>query len=167
MGREVRHVPPNWQHPKDSRGHYIPMHGRSFYKTLTEWEEGSAKWSEGLRKNYATGEWVPKPVGLTDTFVEWSGPRPDASHYMPNWPESERTHIQMYEDCTEGTPISPVMDTPEHLARWLADNGASAFGDDTARYEAWLATIRRGWAVSAVGVPGVGLVSGVTDNLKE
>ena len=30
---------------------------------------------------------------------------------MPQWTETEATHFQMYENVTEGTPISPVMDT--------------------------------------------------------
>ena len=28
MGREVRMVPPDWQHPKNERGAYIPLHER-------------------------------------------------------------------------------------------------------------------------------------------
>jgi len=48
----------------------------------------------------------------------------------------------MYETCTEGTPISPAFATPEELARWLADNEASAFGGMTASYEGWLRTIK-------------------------
>jgi len=83
---------------------------------------------------------------------------------MPEWPESERTHIQMYETCSEGTPISPVMDDPEKLAHWLADNGASAFGGMTATYEQWLATIQQGFAVSLVYSPGGGIQSGVAAN---
>ena len=50
--------------------------------------------------------------------------------------------------------------TPEELARWLADTGASAFGEMTATYEQWLATCRSGWAPSAVACGG-DLVSGV------
>lgn len=80
---------------------------------------------------------------------------------MPDWPESERTHLQMYEDTTEGTPISPVMKTAEELARWLADNNASSFGDHTATYDQWLTMIKRGFAVSACISPSRGLVSGV------
>ena len=56
----------------------------------------------------------------------------------------------MYEDTTEGTPISPAFATPEELARWLADTGASAFGDSTATYEQWLHVCKGGWAPSAV-----------------
>ena len=84
------------------------------------------------------------------TFEEWDGDRPQKEDYMPDWPESEKTHMQMYECTSEGTPISPVMATAEELARWLADNEASAFADQTATYEQWLRTIQRGSAPSAV-----------------
>jgi len=57
---------------------------------------------------------------------------------------------QMWETTSEGSPISPVFATPEELARWLADTGASASGRETATYKAWLGMIRRGWAPSAV-----------------
>jgi dihydroxy-acid dehydratase len=40
--------------------------------------------------------------------------------------------------------------TPEELARWLADNNASAFASMTATYEQWLATCKRGWSPSAI-----------------
>ena len=60
----------------------------------------------------------------------------------------------------EGTPISPVMESPEALAHWLADNNASAFAGMTATYEQWLRTIQRGFAVSAVSVGGGPLVPG-------
>jgi hypothetical protein len=67
---------------------------------------------------------------------------------------------QMWEDCTEGSPISPTFDTPEELARWLADNKASAFGDLTATYEQWLQMIHDGYVASAV-VSSQGMQSGV------
>lgn len=67
----------------------------------------------------------------------------------------------MYENTSEGTPISPVFETPEALARWLADNNASAFGGMGATYEQWLATCREGFAPSAVFSPSTGMISGV------
>jgi hypothetical protein len=166
MGREVRRVPANWQHPQDGRG-YIPLLGGSFAKELAEWDEGSARWDAGFIRDYSKGldvvAWKPRDADtVSDTYAEYSGDRPDADEYMPDWPESERTHLQMYEDTTEGTPISPVMATPEELARWLADNNANAFAGQTASYESWLATIKRGWAPSAVSVDGGPLVSGVS-----
>ena len=75
---------------------------------------------------------------------------------------------QLWEAVSEGSPISPVCETPEALAHWLADNKASSFGDSTASYETWLNMIvGPGWAPSAVMVGGV-MMSGVeASNLPE
>lgn len=42
MGRELRKVPANWEHPKDENGHYIPLYGRPFTKELADWEKNYA-----------------------------------------------------------------------------------------------------------------------------
>lgn len=142
MGREVRKVPGNWEHPKDERGRYKPLFpGERYESSRKEFEDKLA--DEGLQ-----------------AAIDYCGNPPDVNDYMPNWPESERTHLMMYEDTTEGTPISPAFKTPEELARWLADNKASAFGSETAIYEQWLATINDGFAVSMV-MDSSGLRSGV------
>lgn len=156
MGREVRRVPANWQHPKDERGRFIPLFdGADYERRASDWDEGAAKWARGEFPDYA-GEESKKL-----TYEEWKGERPKAEDYMPNWPDSERTHYMMYEDTSEGTPISPAFATPEELARWLADAGASAFGSSTASYEAWLRVAEGGYAPSAVYTPEHGLQSGV------
>lgn len=49
---------------------------------------------------------------------------------------------QMWEAVTEGSPISPVCDSAESLAHWLADNKVGASGGMTATQEEWLARIR-------------------------
>lgn len=56
------------------------------------------------------------------TFEEWDGEKRLPEDYRPDWPKEEITHFQMYEDVTEGTPVSPVFATREELARWLANN---------------------------------------------
>ena len=170
MGREVRMVPANWQHPKYTEGsapypravgHYIPMNEGGYTHAAAEWDEGHAKWGDGLVQSYGNGEeWVPKTDEHVGRYTEYAGPRPSPDDYMPDWPEAERTHLMMYEDTSEGTPISPAFATPEELARWLVDNDASAFADQTATYEQWLAMINRGWAPSAVIQGGV-MTSGV------
>lgn len=161
MSREVRRVPADWRHPKDKRGRYVPLHEGPASKRIAEWDEGAAKWAEGLRRKYPVG-WVPRDEDeLKMSYEEWDGERPDPADYMPDWPEAERTHLQMYECTSEGTPISPVMATAEDLARWLADTGASAFASMTATYEQWLATIGRGWAPSMIYSPETGAMSGV------
>jgi hypothetical protein len=74
---------------------------------------------------------------------------------MPNWPDDVSTHLMMYEDTTEGTPISPAFKTPEELAQWLVDNKASAFGRSLGTYEGWLRVARGGFAPSMVVIEGV------------
>ncbi len=159
MGREVRMVPKDWQHPKKREfnyrtgqyeDRYRPMHDRSFADEMREWYQGWEAWERGERPEGAVSE----------TYWQYRGGPPDPEYYMPQWPPSERTHLMMYEDTTEGTPISPAFETPEELARWLADNGASAFGGSTASYESWLRVCKGGYAPSMIISNGV-MQSGV------
>lgn len=69
---------------------------------------------------------------------------------------------QMWENTSDGSPISPAFETPEELARWLADTGASACARQTATYDEWLAMIRQGWAPDMV-YDGGRLMTGVAD----
>ena len=170
MGRELRKVTADWEHPRDSNGNYKPLLGDSYRKSLTEWQEGRQKWEEGFRKAWFFQEgrekWVPKVEDEMEiSWEEWVGEIPKKCDYMPDWEDEDRTNIQMYEDTTEGTPISPVMKDPEELARWLVDNNTSAFADLTATYEQWLNTINEGYAPSAILISGV-LDSGVANLLK-
>jgi len=135
MGRETRRVPEGWEHPKDQEGKYIALYDSIFQKAACEWDSENKQWDK---------------VSQGCTYAEYEGERPEESWYMPEFREDQLTQIMMYETCSEGTPISPAFDTPEELAKWLADNGASAFGDMTATYEQWLSTCKRGWAPSAV-----------------
>jgi hypothetical protein len=160
MGRELRMVPENWEHPKNENGNEKPLLGGSFTKELADYKEGKQKWNEGLRENWFPkkdeSKWNPKSEDEQKmSWEEWTGEKPDKQDYMPEWSDKEKTHFQMYETCTEGTPISPVMDSIEKLAHWLADNKASAFGDSTATYDQWLNTIKAGSAVSAIMTNGV------------
>lgn len=52
MGREVRMVPPDWEHPRDARGSYIPLFGRSYAQTAAEWDEGKRHWDAGQMQDY-------------------------------------------------------------------------------------------------------------------
>ena len=172
MGREVRKVPAGWAHPKYEDGCFRPLLAGNYRAALDEWKMEHKHWIAGWKTAYGSD-----PVGLEDddgkwtaregdsltrmTFEEWHGSCPAEEHYMPEWPAEECKLLMMYETCSEGTPISPAMETPEELAMWLVDNQASAFGDQTASYEGWLRTIKRGWAVSAVVTIGHGIKSGV------
>lgn len=138
--REVRRVPENWQHPVDEKGQYIPLHGGSVSQQQHRWDEHNAKWNQGLRQDdLASSSWAPVEDEYKHlSFGEWDGPRPRPEEYMPDWSQVERTHYQMYEITTEGTPLSPVMASPQELARWLSENNASIFGGMTTDYNTWL-----------------------------
>ena len=141
MGRELRRVPKDWEHPRSEDGEYIPLF-------------------DGYRAALKDFEDAVKEKGLAKA-IDYYGGAPMSENYMPDWPVSERTHYMMYETTSEGTPISPACETPEELARWLADNKASAFGKSTATYDQWLNMISGpGWAPSAV-MDVEGLRSGV------
>jgi hypothetical protein len=164
MGREIRRVPTDWQHPKRANGNDIPLFDE-YEKAVAEWDEEKDQWKKGFVHDWSKHpERVFKPKDETNTgpYEEYAGERPDAEDYMlVGCPPESRTHLMMYETCSEGTPISPAFATPEELAHWLADNGASAFGGMTADYESWLATCQKGSAIGAVFTPETGLVSGV------
>lgn len=165
MGREVRRVPADWQHPKEqvlewSAGRMVERYkpllpGESYQAQVDGWDEECAKWKAGWRPDYCDDA-----ESRAMCYEQYNGQRPHRDNYMPNWPESERTHYMMYEDTSEGTPISPAFETPEELAHWLAETGASAFGDGGASYEGWLRVANGGYAPSMV-VTAQGVMSGV------
>ena len=149
MGRECRRVPPDWQHPKNDNGRYIPLYDEYYPTALEEWYAGWKSWEEDGSKEHQ--------------YWDYEGPPPDPESYRQRfWTDEEATHYMMYEDTTEGTPISPAFATPEELAHWLEDTGASAFGSSTASYESWLRVAKGAWAPSFVITRGWEMVDGVT-----
>jgi hypothetical protein len=77
-----------------------------------------------------------------------------------NGRQTRQTVCRLYETVTEGTPISPVADSPEALAQWLTDNKASVFADHPASYDAWLKVFRGSPAISLVVAKG-GIITGI------
>jgi len=127
MSREIRKVAVDWKHPKDDQGNYVPCFEYFPYEDEI---------SEGLRDGWLDDE--PPNYGCC---------------VMPSWSDSERSHYQMYETTSEGTPIGPVLESPEAVAHWCVDNSASAMGGRTASYEAWLRVARGGSAPTMMSGP--------------
>ena len=133
MGREVRRVPENWEHPKEEDGKYKPLNpAESFDVHMEDWR---------YEKQVANEE------GHTPEYIEQIKPDRE-NNYMPEWSDGEATHYQMYETTSEGKPISPVMESPEKLASWLTENKASAFAGQEATYEDWLSVCKGKYAVT-------------------
>lgn len=98
MGREIRHVPENWSHPKrDDIDEFIPLHQEEYLDALERWHECVEAY--GFDLDEGCGE----------------APRPE--DYMPEGP-----WVQLYEDVSEGTPLSPPFATEAELIDWLAEN---------------------------------------------
>lgn len=91
----------------------------------------------------------------------WKGyiPQDESEKYEP--PEGEG--YQLWETVTEGSPMSPVFETPEKLATWLVDNRISTCGTTgQVDFETWLIFItQHGWAPTLIFSQSRGLESGV------
>ena len=69
MGREVRKVPANWNHPKRSDGSFKPLFD-GFTCRCEDWDRECAKWNAGEFANWVSEE--SKKL----TFEEYEGERP-------------------------------------------------------------------------------------------
>jgi hypothetical protein len=129
MGREIRKVPPNWQHPKvetlrftvGRELRYIdapqPMYDRDYEDAAREWIDAFVKWH--VAKEYdscADDDDKQKP------YWEWEGNPPNRQYYRP-WKSEDATWFQLWETVTEGTPVSPPFETLEELTSYLAEHG--------------------------------------------
>lgn len=59
---------------------------------------------------------------LLNTDGDWT---PNPLYYRPVWPENAVMGYCVYEDVTEGTPISPVFSSAYQVYSWLRDQGYS------------------------------------------
>ncbi len=129
MGRELRRVPPNWEHPKwtkdetnDTRliGTDRPCIDDDFETNSKEWRTNALLWFSGKH-----------PDQEDDIqFWEWEYP-PERKFYRPAFKE-EPTWYQLYETVSEGSPVSPPFATIEELATYLTENGDFWYQGDIA-----------------------------------
>lgn len=121
MGREIRRVPLGWEHPKDARG-YVPMFDVTF-------EEAQAE-----RKREGEGD-----LGEAERM-----------YHRPKWdvPE-EQLGYAVYEDVSEGTPVTPTFATKEELVVFLSTK-KNYWGDGPYSREAAERFVRAGWVPSMV-----------------
>jgi hypothetical protein len=148
MGREIRMVPPNWEHPKDEEGHYIPLFDCDFATAAREWMNNAIAWDNGTHKEAEHKKKFP-------FYWQWHGDPPSQDSYRPAFSE-EPTWFQVYETVSEGTPVTPPFSTKEELVNYLVENGD--FSDQTEtrwhpKRGGWSrenaeAFVGRGWAPS-------------------
>jgi hypothetical protein len=118
MGREIRRVPPDWEHPRSSSyGHeesYQPLFDRTYREAAEEWIAKFTAWIEAGRPELMEG---------CPYFWDYEGGPPDeAYHRTREWTPEQATAYQVYETVTEGTPISPVCATRDDVMEWVVLN---------------------------------------------
>ena len=141
MGREIRRVPPGWEHPKSARG-YIPLYDEDYETAATEWTKDNQLWQKGEH---------PDQIGHNDRparFKDWGGDSPDSLYYRAKWTEKP-TYYQIYETVSEGTPTSPVFANLDEMKVWLLEEGFSEFAASE--------FCKTGYAPSMVFTPGLGV----------
>ena len=123
MGREVRMVPPHWDHPSKeeynpfrqrSETRKQPMHDETFEDAAAGWKAEFAKWEAGERPSYCSEPELE--------FWEYDSGPPDREYYRP-WQDEEATWFQVWETVSEGTPVTPPFATKDELVAYLVANG--------------------------------------------
>jgi hypothetical protein len=127
MGREIRMVPPNWQHPdrnanKNPYGHtgYQPMHDQRFDERFAEWLAEFDRFRAGALSDFER-ECYPSASPLAE-WLQDEGLPPDPDYYRP-WHDGEATWFQVWETVSEGTPVTPPFATKEELVEYLVAHG--------------------------------------------
>ncbi len=151
----TRHTRPLGYGERRTTAELRPLLAMSWREQFEKWEaarlgwegseEATKRWTEeaiaSLRKSDPSGRrpesWYPKVGDLYyASFEACHGERPNPVDYMPDWPEEARTHWQVYETVSEGTPVSPVFASIDDLIEWLireagySREGAEAFARD-------------------------------------
>ncbi len=123
MGRDVRRVPPHWEHPKYTEanatnpewvGDPHPCYDETYDDAAQEWMAKLLAWEAGDnpdREEY--GERY---------FWDLEGAPPDKNYYRPAFTE-EPTWFQLYETVSEGAPVSPPFATEDELIGYLCTHG--------------------------------------------
>lgn len=122
MGREIRRVPPNWEHPMNDNGAYRPMFDKSATDAFNSW---FAEFVEFKKKELdeVCAEYSYDRNDPYSAFCDYNGYPPNSEYYRPAWDEDTATWWQVYETVSEGTPVTPPFETPEELIDYLVENG--------------------------------------------
>lgn len=149
MGREIRKVPKNWDHPKSERypERYQPLLDIYYPDASKKWMDNAVLWSKGIH---------PNQVDYCDYYWEYESV-PD-HEYCRNYKDEDAVWFQVYETVSEGTPVTPPFETEAELVDYLVENGDfwdQRRGDGPWSMENAESFIGVGFALSAVISNGV------------
>lgn len=167
VGREIRRVPKDWQHPRDEEGGFKPLYDEDYQSACRKW------WADAMAHHNAE-TFCPESEeradgGMNEWWWDWDGPPPSEASYRPAFTEPA-DHYQIYETVTEGTPCSPVFSSLDEMANWmcLPIDRSSEYNDGAdwqcmqgRTKEQALLFITKSSTFSFVVIPGRGIVDGV------
>jgi len=119
MGREIRRVPPDWDHPLCTTanaphpshvGKFMLLYDNDYETAAEEWLRELDLWKKGEH---------PRQSKSCKYFWEYSSPPDESFHRKRKWTVGEATHYQIYETVSEGTPVSPVFASLEDMIEWM------------------------------------------------
>lgn len=143
MGKiAYRRVAPDWEHPKEMHNGkevYKPLRdGTKYFVELADWEIEKNTFDRQYPALRGTEEGLKKYESLY-------GEKPNPDHYTPFWEPEKATAWQVYEEVTEGTPITKVYPDLDTMAREIAAEHGHSF---EAMRKKILATVEEGlWYV--------------------
>lgn len=149
MGREIRKVPSDWEHPcytvgdaprVDMVDEYQPLHDEDYETASEQWIADFALWQRGEHPN--------QPCAYCRYFWEYDLPPDVEMHRSRKWTETEATHFQVYETVSEGTPVTPHFATKAELVDHLVQHGDSWDQDRGWDQEAATKFVESEWAPS-------------------
>ena len=152
MGREIRRVSKEWQHPRDVTDHYRPLYDNDYESELANYQRRC--WDF---ENDVDGQRTRAAKHGSYSLADWDGGPPSRDYYRQAWDDDNpATHYQIYETVTEGTPTSPVFASLDEMFNWLIGEGYS--GHAAGKF------VKDGWAPSMMfspdkGVSGIGIHS--------
>lgn len=127
MGREIRRVPPNWQHPTKPTYNYktgqyeeidVPLFDEPYGPAIADWIRQHELWESGKHPDQLDGS-----CRKFRYYAMWGGNPPQVEGYRPDWTSEEATWWQVYETVSEGTPVTPPFATREELVEYLVQHG--------------------------------------------
>jgi hypothetical protein len=137
MGREIRRVPPHWEHPRytsdnarNSRdvGRFMSMADQDYETAAREWLEECDLWRAGTHKAQS-GKYCSK----LRFYWEYAGGPPDEDHCRPAF-TAKPTWYQVYETVSEGSPVTPPFATEDELIEYLVTVGEMAGTEYNRKY---------------------------------
>lgn len=146
MGREIRRVPPNWEHPRNEKGRYRPMYDETFAEAALVWLRACEAWERGDHEDLLDDPTLKERYPF---YWQWNGDPPSGDYYRPEFAE-EPTWWQLYETVSEGTPVSPPFATADELIDWIAANGTGGVGAGSMPREAARRLVEGGYAPSMI-----------------